>query len=115
MDLFLMNRYWSEDSKDQPEQTNEDKLLEKLKAKVASKKKSKSFADISITEETVSKKLKVDSNVNVVDKQESAKKKKNERKKQPGAEVPEPETGTTLKPNESTQFDTRAQTETDER
>ena len=98
-----MNRYWSEDSKEQPEQTNEEKLLQKLKAKVASKKKCKSFGDTSITEEPDSKKQKVDSNVVDNDKQESAKKKKKEKKKKSlREEGTEPETETTLDQNDVT-------------
>ena len=109
MDLFVMNRYWSEDSKEQPEQTNEEKLLQKLKAKVASKKKSKSFGDTSITAEPDSKKQKVDGNVVDDDKQESAKKKKKEKKKKFVAEEgTEPETATTLDQNNASQPDLKA-------
>ena len=103
-----MNRYWSEDSKEQPEQTNEEKLLQKLKAKVASKKKCKSFGDTSITAEPDSKKQKVDSNVVDDDKQESAKKKKKEKKKKSAEEGTEPETDTTLDQNDASQPDLKA-------
>jgi hypothetical protein len=63
MDLFVMNRYWSEDQIEQPEQTNEEKLLEKLKAKVASKKKSQK----DVGSEPKSKKVKLESKDNETD------------------------------------------------
>ena len=73
-----MNRYWSEEPSDNTEKTNEEKLLEKLKAKVASKKKSKNQKDVG--SEPVAKKAKVEIE-NVSKKAEDSEKKNKKAKK----------------------------------
>lgn len=78
MDLFVMNRYWSEEPSENTEKTNEEKLLEKLKAKVASKKKSKNQKDVG--SEPVAKKAKVEIE-DVSEKAESSEKKIKKEKK----------------------------------